>query len=110
MSEHIDRHLSRMASYYKMDDEKSENAKNSENCPSEIFTSQICGYDDQTHVCMSGTRKHMSDTCFQQSDGCILTQVIARGTTKKLRMRKTVKTVLLKFSRVKYVVDQTHVC
>ena len=52
-----------------MDDEKSENAKNSENCPYEIFTSHICGYDDQTHVCMSGTRKHMSGTCFQHSEG-----------------------------------------
>ena len=56
---------------------------------------------------MSGTRKHMSDTCFQQPDGCILTQVVARWTTKNLRMRKTVKTVLMKFSQVIYVVTMT---
>ena len=49
-------------SYCKMDDEKSENAKNSENCPAEIFTCQICGYDDRTHVCMVWQRKHMCDT------------------------------------------------
>ena len=64
--------------------------KNSENCPSKIFTCQICGYDDQTHVCMSGTRRHMSDTCFEPSDWYknILTQVIGEMDTENFRNRK----------------------
>src|SRR5689334_21058076 len=67
-------------SYWQDGRRKSEHAKNSENCPSEIFTCQICGYGDQTHVCMSDTRKRMSDTCCKQSEGCknIVTQGIGK--------------------------------
>src|SRR4051794_26363859 len=52
----------------------------------------------------SGTRKHMSGTCFKQSEGCkyIIRQVIGNMDTGILRKRKNSETVLLKFSHVKH--------
>ena len=98
----------------KMDAEILRTRQNSENCPLEKFTSQTCGYDDQTHVCMVGIRKHMSDTCFEPSDWYknILTQVIGKMDTENLRKRKNSENCPSEIftCQICGYGDQTHVC